>query len=165
MDQITPPPDGEVVQKQNLGNRTSRRNRAGPPLGTRPRFIRERERLMKELGGDPPHVALLKIGRDEAIDLPMRTSALAAAAPFFAPKYGPLTPPRFLAGAPDLGRLTDAQSAVGFVASVAECARAGKIDAEWARIFTDIADVFVRLHDRVSLELEVSRRRELEAAE
>jgi hypothetical protein len=99
------------------------------------------------------------------VGLEARTPALAAAAQFFAPKYGPMPPPRFLAGAPDLGRLTDAASAVLFVASVVECARAGALDAEWTRIFVDAADVFVRLHDKVLVEAEVQRHRELVAAE
>jgi hypothetical protein len=119
---------------------------------------------MKELGGDPPHVALLKIGRDDKIELAMRTSALAAAAPFFAPKYGPMPPPRFLADAPDLGRLTDAVSVLAFVASVIESARAGKLDAEWTRLFLDAADVFVRLHDKVKIETEIEHIRELRVA-
>jgi hypothetical protein len=161
---IPPPSDDADTKNQFLGKRFNRRNRTGRPLGTRPRFIRERERLMKELGGDPPHVALLKIGRDDKIELAMRTSALAAAAPFFAPKYGPMPPPRFLAEAPDLGRLTDAASAVVFVASVVECARTGKLDAEWTRLFLDAADVFVRLRDKVELEVEVERHRELALA-
>jgi hypothetical protein len=158
------PPEDDGTKKRDLGKRFNRRNRTGRPLGTRPRFIRERERLMKELGGDPPHVALLKIGRDDKIDLSMRTSALAACAAFFAPKYGPLPPPRFLADAPDLGRLTDASSAVVFVASVVESARTGKLDAEWMRLFIDAADVYVRLRERVELETEVEKHRELALA-
>jgi hypothetical protein len=162
MDKPTPLRADEVARKRNPGNRTNRRNRKGPPLGTRPRFIKEREALMAKLGGDPPHVALLKIGRDEKLELSMRTSALAAAAPFFAPKYGPLSPPRFLSGEPDLGRLTDAQSAVVFVAGVVESARTGKLDAEWTRLFLDAADVYVRLYDKLRLEAEIERHRELE---
>jgi hypothetical protein len=120
---------------------------------------------MKQLGGDPPHVALLKIGRDEKLELSVRTPALAAAAPFFAPRYGPMAPPRYLADAPDLGRLTDATSAVTFVASIVESARIGKLDAEWTRLFLDVADVFVRLYDKLHLEAEVERHRELAQAE
>jgi hypothetical protein len=60
--------------------------------------------------------------------------------------------------------LTDAASAVVFVASVAECARTGKLDAEWTRIFTDLADVYVRLYDKLHLEVEVERHRQLEGA-
>jgi hypothetical protein len=119
---------------------------------------------LKQLGGDPPHIALLKIGRDEKLDLSVRTPALAAAAPFFAPRYGPMPPSRFLADAPDLGRLTDAVSAVAFVGSVVESARTGKLDAEWTRLFLDAADVFVRLHDKVKIETEIEHIRELRVA-
>jgi hypothetical protein len=160
MDQAAPL-DGENSKKRKLGNHAERRNRTGRPLGVRPRLIREREELMRQLGGDPPHVALLKIGRDQNQSMSVRTSALAAAGPFFAPKYAPMAPPRFLAGEPDLGRLTDAQSAVVFVASTVECARTGKLDAEWTRLFLDAADVFVRLYDKLNLETEVERHREL----
>ena len=72
---------------------------------------------------------------------------------------------RFLADAPDLGRLTDAASAVVFVASTVECARTGKLDAEWTRLFLDVADVFVRLYDKLNLETEVERHRELAQSE
>jgi hypothetical protein len=165
MDQAAPSPEGGVVRKKNLGNRTDRRNRSGPPLGTRPRFIREREELMRKLGGDPPHVALLKIGRDENLDIHTRISALGVASQFFAPKYAAMAPPKFLADAPDLGQLTDARSAVMFVASIVESARTGKLDTEWTRLFLDAADVFTRLVDKAVLEVEVQRHRALESAE
>jgi hypothetical protein len=108
---------------------------------------------------------LLKIGRNETIELSMRTSALAAAAPFFAPKYGPLSPPRFITGSPDLGRLTDAQSAVSFTANVVEQVRSGQMDVDDGRFFLGAAELFAKLHERVALEAEVERRRELESAE
>jgi hypothetical protein len=60
MDQSDPPLESGNAKKKTLGNRTDRRNRTGRPLGVRPQRIREREALMKELGGDPPHIALLK---------------------------------------------------------------------------------------------------------
>jgi hypothetical protein len=164
MDDRTEPPPGDVPKKRNLGNRTNRRHK-GRPEGTRPMFIRERERLMKELGGDPPHVALLKIGRNEALDLPVRINALAAASAFFAPKYAAMPPPRFLADAPSIGQLTDAASAASFVSSVVESARTGKLDADWMRLLLDAADVFARLYDKVVLEAEVEKFRELEATE
>jgi hypothetical protein len=127
-----------------------------------PQRIREREEQLKKLGGDPPHIALLKVSRDTTIDFPVRMSAAAACAPYFAAKYASLAQPRYLAGEPDLGRLTDATSAVTFVASVVESARVGKLDAEWTRLFLDAADVFVRLYDKLHLEVEVERHRELE---
>jgi hypothetical protein len=111
-----------------------------------------------------PHVSLYRMGHDTKLEMPLRIHALAASAPFFAPKHAPSPTPRFLAGEPDLGRLTDAASAVVFVASVAECARTGKLDAEWARIFADLADVYVRLYDKLHLEVEVERHRQLEHA-
>jgi hypothetical protein len=104
------------------------------------------------------------MGHDEKLETPLRLQALAAAAPFFAPKNAPAPIPRFLADAPDLGRLTDAASAVVFVASVVESARIGKLDAEWMRLFLDAADVFVRLHAKLNLESEVEKHRELSMA-
>jgi hypothetical protein len=164
---ITPDPLTEpiVARKPPSGNRTDRRYRAGRENGVRNLRVRELQAALDHLGFDPPHIALLKIGNDEAREMSMRMQALALAAPYFVPKLAALQIPRFLAGAPDLGRLTDAQSAAGFVASVVEGARAGKLDAEWTRLFLDAADVFVRLHDKVALEVEVERRRQLEAAE
>jgi hypothetical protein len=154
-----------VPKKQNLGNRTNRRNRTGRPPGTRPRIIRETEELLKRLGYDPPHIALLKLGNDATIGQPARAQMLAWAAPYFGAKQAPTPTPRFLKDAPDLGRLTDAQSAVVFVASVVETARTGKLDAEWTRLFLDAADVFVRLYDKLNLETEVERHRELTQSE
>jgi hypothetical protein len=161
MDPI-PPSDAGSSKTHDVGiGRGKHGNHKGRAPGVTTRRIRERDALMKELGGDPPHVALLKIGRDEKLELPLRTSALAAAAPFFFPKYAPMPSPRFLTDAPDLGRLTDAVSAVAFVGSVVESARTGKLDAEWTRLFLDAADVFVRLHDKVKIETEIEHIREL----
>jgi hypothetical protein len=123
---------------------------------------RQADELLRKLGGDPPSLALLKIGRDTKVELPLRLHALAAAAPYFSPKMGASPPPRFLTGKPDLGRLTDPESAVVFVASVVETARIGELDEVWSRIFIDAADVFVRLYDKLHLQVEVERHRELE---
>lgn len=138
----------------------------GRALGVLNRRTREADELLKQFGYDPPHVQLIRLASDEKTDLALRVQMLAAAAPFFGAKFAPARTPYFLAGAPDLGRLTDAASAVGFVGSVVESARAGKLDAEWTRLFLDAADVFTRLHDKLHLETEVERHRELlEAAE
>jgi hypothetical protein len=121
--------------------------------------------MLAQSGFDAPHVALLKIGHDEKNEKPLRVAALAHAAPFFAPKHASTPTPRFLADAPDIGRLSDAASAVVFVASVVESARAGKLDAEWTRLFLDAADVYVRLHDKLNLETEVEKNRELQLSD
>jgi hypothetical protein len=164
MDQI-PPPDAGSSKAPKLGiGRGNHDNHKGRAPGVTTRRIRETQELLAQLGGDPPHIALLKIGRDEKLDMSMRTSALAACAPFFASRYGPMAPPRFLTDAPDLGRLTDAASAVAFVGSVVESARTGKLDAEWTRLFLDAADVFVRLHYTVKIETEIEHIRELRVA-
>jgi hypothetical protein len=158
------PPEDEVTKRRNLGNRTDRRNRAGRPGGVTTARIRELNEALERFGYDPPHISLLKLGNDNKLELPMRAQALALAAPYFAPKLAPAHVPRFLADAPDLGRLTDAASAVVFVASVVESARTGKLDAEWTRLFLDAADVFVRLHAKLNLESEVEKHRELALA-
>jgi hypothetical protein len=158
------PLEGEIVKKRTLGNHTDRRNRAGRPSGVTTVRTRELAEALKRFGYDPPHISLLKLGNDDKLELPMRAQALALAAPYFAPKLAPAHVSRFLADAPDLGRLTDAASAVVFVASVVESARIGKLDAEWARLFLDAADVFVRLHAKLDLESEVERHRQLALA-
>jgi hypothetical protein len=157
---------GNHTDRRNRdGNHTDRRNRTGRPNGVRNLRTRETDAVLARYGHDAPHVALYKMGHDAQLELPLRIHALAAASPFFAPKYAPMQQPRFLAGEPDLGRLTDAASAVVFIASVVESARTGKLDAEWTRILVDAADVFVRLHDKLYVEAEVARHRELMAAE
>jgi hypothetical protein len=163
MDHVSPQPEEDVVRKRRSGNGADRRYRAGRINGVRNLRTRELQETLKRLGFDPPHIALLKLGNDDTIELPTRMQARALAAPYFVPKLAAFQIPRFLADAPDLGRLVDAQSAVGFVASVIESARTGKLDAEWTRLFLDAADVFTRLHDKLNLEVEVERRRQLEA--
>jgi hypothetical protein len=164
MADLDPPPESDVARKQNSGNRTDRRNRAGRPDGVSNLRTRKLGEALKQFGYDPPHISLLKLGNDDKLELPMRAQALALAAPYFTPKLAPAHVPRFLADAPDLGQLTDAASAVVFVASVVESARTGKLDAEWMRLFLDAADVFVRLHAKLDLESEVEKHRELALA-
>jgi hypothetical protein len=163
MDQ-NPPPDGEVSKKRNLGNRINHRNHIGRPPGTRPRIIRESLELLKQLGGDPPHVALLKLSRDEKIDLPLRAQMAAWCAPYFASKQAPTPPPRFLDASPELGELTDAASALRFTARIAEQVQAGKLDVELAKFFGNLASLYVNLLDKVAVEGEVERHRELQVA-
>ena len=163
MGTLTPPLESEVSKKKNLGNRTDRRNRSGRPSGVRTFRTRETDRLLAEIGGDRPEVALLKIGRDEANEKPLRVQALAAAAHYFTSRPAPTPYIRFLEGAPELGSLSDADSALRYVASVTEHVRVGKLDLDFGEFFLRAADLFVRLHRVLDLETEVEKHRELAA--
>jgi hypothetical protein len=159
-DQISPPPDDPAIpRKKTPGNRTERRGRVGRAGGVRNIRTRETDRLLEQLGGDPPHIALLKLSRDEKVDLSLRAQMAAWAAPYFASKMAPKTLPRFLADAPDLGRLTDAESTVGYVAAVAEGVRSGKLDVEAGQFFLNCAAIYARLHAALNLENEVEKAR------
>jgi hypothetical protein len=125
---------------------------------------RETDALLAETGLDAPHIALFKIGHDEKHGTPLRVTALAHAAPFFASKPAPTPPPRFITDNPELGELTDAKSAASFTAKVVEQVRAGKMELNDGRFFLAAAEMFVRLHEQVSLETEVERHRELTQA-
>jgi hypothetical protein len=161
MDQISPSLDDEVPKKANRGNRTDRRHTGRPP-GTRPRIIRESQELLEQLGGDAPHIALLKLSRDEKIDLPLRAQMAAWCAPYFASKFAPTPPPpRFLTESPGLGELTDAASALRFTARIAEQVQAGKLDTELGKFFANLAALYVNLLDKVAVESEIERHREL----
>jgi hypothetical protein len=161
MGALTPPP-GEVPRKKNSGNRYKyRRGLTGRAPGVRNRRTRETDELLARMGFDAPHVSLLKIGNDEANEKPLRVQALAYAAPFFASKPAPAPPLRFITESPQLGELTDAQSAARFAARVAEQVQAGKMDLDLARFLLGVAEMFVRLYDKVQLESEVEKHREL----
>jgi hypothetical protein len=157
-----PPPDDKVSRKQNSGNRTDRRNRNGRERGVRNRRTRETDELLKKLGSDPPHVALLKIGRNRRNAAAIRVSAFSHAAPFFAAKPSPAPTPNYLEGSPELGKLTDAASALRFTSAVTEQVRDGKLDLVFGEFFLKAADLFTRLYERVELETEVERTRELD---
>jgi hypothetical protein len=160
-----PPPEGGIPRKLTPGNRSDRRGRAGRAQGVRNLRTREADALLAEMGGDPPHIALLKIGRNEELDMSLRLNALTAAAPFFGAKQAPIPAPRFLTESPELGQLTDATSAVSYVAAVAEQVRTGKLDLGFAAFFLQAADLFTRLHERVDFEAEVERARALQGNE
>jgi hypothetical protein len=96
--------------------------------------------------------------------LALRAQIAAWAAPYFAPRYAPMTPPRFLDASPELGELTDAASALRFTARIAEQVQAGKLDTELAKFFANLASLYVSLLDKVAVESEVERHRELQMA-
>jgi hypothetical protein len=165
MDQIVPPPEGEVLRKSNSGNRTDRRNRSGRPAGARNRRTRETDELLAQTGSDAPHIALFKIGHDDTADKSLRVTALAHCGPFFAPRHAPAPALRFVVDPLEIGQLTDAASAVAFTAAVTEHVRAGKLDFAAGEFFLKAASLFAQLHERVNLEIEVERNRELRARE
>jgi hypothetical protein len=156
-------PLDEVPKKLNLGNRTKNRHTGRPP-GTRPRSIRDAEELLKQYGYDAPHVALLKLGNDDKIELPMGAQMLAWAAPYFGSKHAPTPTPRFVTEPLGLGELTDAASALRFTARIAELVQTGRLDVELARFFASLVTLFADLHEKVRLEVEVEKHRELALA-
>lgn len=145
---LDPPPDDTIVKKLTPGNRTERRYRAGRVGGVRNLRTRETDELLKQLKYDPPHIALLKLANDEKFDLALRTQCLAWAAPYFGSKYAATPPSRFITESPELGELTDAASAVRFVARIAEQVQAGRLDLEWAQFFSNLAALFASLRDK-----------------
>jgi hypothetical protein len=157
-------PLDHIVKPKLFGNHTDRRNRSGRVAGARNMRTRAMDELMAQTGLDAPHVALFKIGHDDKVELPLRIQALAAASPYFAPRYSPTLPPRFAPEALNLGQLTDEASAVAFVARIAEQVQAGKLDATWAQFFASLASLFADLHRKAQTEIEVERHRELTLA-
>jgi hypothetical protein len=71
---------------------------------------------------------------------------------------------RFVTDPPEIGQLTDAVSAAAFTAAVTEHVRAGKLDFAAGEFFLKAASLFAQLHERVSLETEVEKNRELQIA-
>jgi hypothetical protein len=108
--------------------------------------------LAKE-GGVPPHIMLLRIGRDEKNPLALRVSALGFAAPYFAPKMS--APAARIIRPVDLDELRDAESAASAAARVIAKANAGEIDLEAAKFLLDAIDKFSHLYERQQLEARV----------
>jgi hypothetical protein len=108
--------------------------------------------LVKE-GGVPPHVMLLRIGRDEKNPLALRVSALGFAAPYFAPKMS--APAARIIRPVDIQELKDAQSAADAAARVIAKANAGEIDMEATKFLLDSLERFSAMYERQQLEARV----------
>jgi hypothetical protein len=161
----TPTPDDSSFRKLDSGRgRGKHANHPGRALGVRNLRTREADEILKQLGHDAPHISLLKLGNDDKIELPMRVQMLAWAAPYFGSRLAPTPTPRFLDKSPGLGELTDAASALRFTARIAEQVHAGKLDTELAKFFANLAALYVNLLDKVAVETEVERHRELQVA-
>jgi hypothetical protein len=162
--QQDPPPDSDSSKKESSGAR-ARQRWVGRGIGVRNLRTRETDELLRQLGHDPPHIALLKLGNDDKIDLQLRAQMLAWAAPFFGSKNAPAPALRFVLDQPSIGRLTDAASAAAFTSAVTEHVRAGKMDFAAGEFFLRAASLFASLCDKAALQTEVEKHRALEAAE
>jgi hypothetical protein len=105
--------------------------------------------LAKE-GGVPPHIALLRIGRNTKNPLALRVQALGYAAPYFQWRMG--TPAARIIRPVDLDELRDAESAASAAAKVIAKANAGEIDMEAAKFLLDSIEKFSHLYERQQLE-------------
>jgi hypothetical protein len=142
-----------------LAGQAGRPNRAGKPKtgGRQPGSanILTRQALLdlaKE-GGVPPHIMLLRIGRDKKNPLALRVSALGFAAPYFAPKMS--APAARIVRPIDIQELKDAESAAHAAARVIEKANAGEIDLEAAKFLLDSLERFSAMYERQQLEARV----------
>jgi hypothetical protein len=129
------------VGKPKTGGRT-----AGTPNNLTRRALLD---LAKE-GGVPPHVMLLRIGRDKSNPLALRVSALGFAAPYFAHKMA--APAARIIRPVDLQELKDAASAADAAARVIVKANSGEIDMEAAKFLLDSLERFSAMYERQRLE-------------
>jgi hypothetical protein len=124
----------------------------------------EAQEALAKLGGDPPHVALLEIGRDEKTSEAGRISALAACSAFFQPKMAPLPPPpRYIENPVGLD-LTDAHSALLATAAIGRKLDKGEIAIESADALLRVVRTFANLFNVVELQREVEKARGLHGA-
>jgi hypothetical protein len=92
--------------EQLPGSKSTPRSRGGRPRGSLNRRSLAALEAIRDLGFDQPHVRLMKLGNDENVPASTQITALAAAAPFVAPRLAPrpeqqynekqfeITPPR-----------------------------------------------------------------------
>jgi hypothetical protein len=71
--------------KVRCGHRPGAPKTGGRKKGTPNNLTRQALLDLQMAGGDPPHLALLKIGREEKYPLAIRVSALGFCAPYFQP--------------------------------------------------------------------------------
>jgi hypothetical protein len=105
---------------------------------------------MAKLGGDPPHIALLKIGRDTKNPLALRIQALGYAAPYFQWRMG--TPAARILRPVDLDELRNAESAASAAAKVIAKTNSGEIDMEAGKFLLDAIEKYSHLYERQQLE-------------
>jgi hypothetical protein len=131
-------------------------NRAGKPktggrtAGTPNNLTRRALLDLAKEGGVPPHIMLLRIGRDKRNPLALRVSALGYAAPYFAPRMSP--PAARIVRPIDIQELKDAQSAADAAARVIVKANSGEIDMEAAKFLLDSLERFSAMYERQRLE-------------
>jgi hypothetical protein len=122
---------------------------AGVPNGLTKQALLE----LAKLGGDPPHIALLMIGRDTANHITVRVQALGLAAPYFQPRMA--APAARIINPVDLDDLRDATSASEAAAKVIAKANSGEIDLEAAKFLMDSIEKYAMLYEREQLQQRV----------
>jgi hypothetical protein len=106
-----------------------------------------------KLGGDPPHLALLKIGRDMTHPITVRVTALGLAAPYFQPRMA--APAAKIIDPVDMGDIRDAPSAAEAAAKVFNKVNAGKLDIECGEFLLDGIERYAQLYEREQLQMRV----------
>jgi hypothetical protein len=142
-------PAGQPSQAHRIGKPKTGGRTAGTPNNLTRQALLD---LAKE-GGVPPHILLLRIGRDEKNPLALRVCALGFAAPYFAPKMS-APAPRIIRPV-DIQELKDAESAADAAARVIAKANAGEIDLEAAKFLLDSIEKFSTIYERQQLEARV----------
>jgi hypothetical protein len=133
---------------------TGKKKTGGRVSGTPNILSRQALLDLAKLGGDPPHIALLKIGRDMNNPLSIRVQALGYCAPYFIPRMSP--PAARIVRPVDIDDLRDAATASDAAAKVIAKANAGEIDLEAAKFLMDAIEKYSHLQEREILEARVN---------
>jgi hypothetical protein len=131
------------AQAAEAGHPPGRKKTGGRQPGTANHLTQKALLELAKLGGDAPHLALLKIGRDMSHPIAVRVTALGLAAPYFQPRM--LPPAARIIRPIDIEELRDAASAADAAARVIAKANAGEIDLEAAKFLLDSIEKFSAL--------------------
>jgi hypothetical protein len=132
------------------GGRPGREKTGGRRAGSTNILTRQALLDRAKVGGDLPHIALLKIGLNKRNSLAIRVQALGYAAPYF--QHRMATPAARIIRPVDLDELKDAESAASAAAKVIAKTNSGEIDMEAGKFLLDAIDKFSHLYERQQLE-------------
>ncbi len=102
-----------------------------------------------------PHERLLDLADKDGVLDSVKASALAAAAPYFAPKFSPLPAPQLNLDPFELGSITTAAAAMEAVGVVAQRIAAGTLDLAVANALISALRVIVEIHSSTELERKI----------
>jgi hypothetical protein len=143
--------DSTVLKK--AGHQPGQPKTGGRKAGT-PNRLSQRALLdLARLKGDPPHIALLKIGRDEQQPIAIRVSALGFCAPFFQPRLAPR--PLYVDPPVSIGELKDTCSVTEAAARVIAKTSSGELDLESGKFLLEAIGTFAKLYESQVLEMRV----------